>query len=322
MGTVTELLRAQGLTKSYRTGAGFSRGRFTALREVSLAIGAGETVGLIGESGCGKTTLGQIVARILEPDSGRVVLRGVDLLEKNAPFDRHAIQMVFQDPNGALNPSRKIRWILHEALRAKGIGAREKREEKILEMLPRVGLDGDYLGRYPHELSGGQKQRVAILLAVLMEPQLIVADEVVSSLDVSVRAQILNLLQELQQTLGISYLFISHDLNIVYYMSRRIAVMYLGEIVEEGSADAVYHGGRHPYTRLLLSSLLDYQGAGGRLLVEQAGDLSGSSRPAGGCPFAGRCPHTREICTRENPALAPVEEGHRVRCHLVRDGAL
>ena len=317
-----KLLEANDIVKTYyvKSEKGFfKKVPFTALGGVSISLEEGKTLGLIGESGCGKSTLGQIIARLLEPDSGEVCLEGVNLLEKNAPFNRHAIQMVFQDPGGALNPGHRLAWILHEALRAKKVKTAAERDKIIREIMPKVGLGEDYLTRYPHELSGGQKQRVAILLALLMEPRLIVADEVVSALDVSVRSQILNLLLDLQKSFGVSYLFISHDLNIVYYMSHDIAVMYLGDIMELGSADTVYHHGRHPYTQLLLSSSLDYEGAGGVSLVESAGDIMGRVHTGTGCRFAGRCPHTKDICKSVKPDFAQVQEGHFVRCHLAHE---
>ncbi|MDR3121676.1 MAG: ATP-binding cassette domain-containing protein [Clostridiales bacterium] len=257
------LLELRGVGKTYQAGGGFGGGFLLAargaaprpaVRDVSFTVRAGETFGLIGESGCGKSTLGYIIARVLRPDTGAILWHGADALSRprGAPPGRHGVQIVFQDLGGALNPARKIRWILHEALRAKKVADAALRDQIIARMLPRVGLDGYYLERFQHELSGGQKQRVAILLALLMEPKLIVADEVVSSLDVSVRAQILNLMRELQDTMGLSYLFISHDIDVVYSMAHTIAVMYRGEIVEEGPAEAVYRGALHPYTRLLL----------------------------------------------------------------------
>ncbi len=310
----TPLLEVKHISKSYRVGGKkpFTSRRIVALEDVSLTLERGQTVGLIGESGCGKSTLGRIIARLMPPDSGDILWEGNSLWPEGAFFDRHSIQMVFQDLGSALNPGRRIRWIIQEALRAKKIH-RDGWDQVIKAMLPRVGLDWDYLERYPHELSGGQKQRVAILLAILMEPGLIVADEVVSSLDVSVRAQILNLMQELQQAMGLSYLFISHDVGTVYYMSHKVAVMYLGQIVEEGSADAVYLRGWHPYTRLLLSSRLE-GGETRPAAVEQAGEIPSRLRLGPGCRFADRCPLARQSCRKEKPPLREVEEGHWVRC--------
>lgn len=316
------LLEAKGISRSYRipTGRLWEKQEIIALSDVSLTIKAGETVGLIGESGCGKSTLGRICARLLPPDEGEILLDGSNIWEKSAVFDRHSIQMVFQDLGSALNPGRPIRWMLGEALRAKKINDPKGRERIIAAMLPRVGLDADYLDRYPHQLSGGQKQRVAILLAILMEPRLIIADEVVSSLDVSVRAQILNLMQELQQSMKLSYLFISHDVGTVYYMAHSIAVMYLGQIVEEGSADDIYLRGCHPYTKLLLQSQLDQDGRKPLLEAPIMGETPSRASLGTGCRFAGRCPLTQEACRASVPSLLEVEPGHRVRCPVITRG--
>ena len=266
-----KIFEAVNITKKYAVPSEKlfgKRKRFAAVNNVSFYVEEGETVGLIGESGCGKTTLGRIITRLLDADSGKLFFEGVEITDINAKDfrdKRSRIQMIFQDPSTALNPQFKIGRILREALFSIGITDRNKQESRIRDMITVVGMSGDYLERYPHELSGGQKQRICILLALLTNPSFIVADEVVSALDLSVQAQILNLIKTLQKQYNLSMLFISHDLNIVYYMSDRILVMYNGEIVESGTADEIYKKPQHPYTRLLLSSLSDksrlYKGA-------------------------------------------------------------
>ena len=275
-----------------------------AVRDASLTIREGETFGLIGESGSGKSTLGYIVARILSPDGGTVHWNG-------------NVQIIFQEPGGALNPAYNVNWMFHEALRARKAGGRAERARVVSRTLPRVGLDEQCLGRYPHELSGGQKQRVSIMLALLMEPRLIVADEIVSSLDVSARAQILNLLIELQSALRLSYLFISHDLDIVYYMAHTIAVMYRGEIVEFGPSDEVCNAALHPYTMALMrDARYDAGGAGESAGCADAGDDADEPQgPAGdGCLYAGRCPHARDKCRAGRPAPVAAGANHWAKC--------
>jgi oligopeptide/dipeptide ABC transporter ATP-binding protein len=292
---------------------------------------------LIGESGCGKSTLGYIISRILSPDSGSVnwmkavvnaaaeaaVPVAAAAGENNSKAarrgaDRYKVQIIFQELGGALNPAYNIRWIYHEALRARRIKDKASRDIIIKQTLPLVGLDERCLERYQHELSGGQKQRVSIMLALLMEPRLIVADEIVSSLDVSARAQILNLLRELQSSLRLSYLFISHDLDIVSYISHTIAVMYRGEIVEYGPAEAVYGGARHPYTKVLMRgehSIINGADAAG---VNYANDVADESDiiSNGGCLYASRCLYACDECRMNHPDLILAGGNDWVRCFL------
>ncbi|GAB1475259.1 ABC transporter ATP-binding protein [Bacillota bacterium] len=288
---------------------------FTAVNNVSFEIARGETLGLIGESGCGKTTVGRIITKLLDPDSGRVIFEGEDITSvknKELMEKRSRIQMVFQDPSTALNPQFRIGRSLKEALYSIGVKDKTEQNTRISNMISKVGMTEEYLERYPHELSGGQKQRVCILLALLTNPSFIVADEVVSALDLSVQAQILNLVKSLQKEFQLATLFISHDLNIIHYMSDRIIVMYMGEIVESGPCEEVYSRGRHPYTKLLLSSLLD-------LTADRtSGELTDSGDVVRGedfCIYSNRCPIRTELCLREKPELKEFSPGHFVKCH-------
>lgn len=312
------ILKVENLVKTYPVPSSkiFEKKKtFVAVNNISFAIAKGETVGLIGESGCGKTTVGRIVTKLLDADSGRVIFENMDITTaKKTEFKskRSKIQMIFQDPSTALNPQFRIENILKEALNSIGVKDKEDQVLRIMSMISKVGMTEEYLDRYPHELSGGQKQRICILLALLTNPSFIVADEVVSALDLSVQAQILNLMRTLQDEFQLATLFISHDLNIIHYMSDRIIVMYMGEIVETGPCEEVYSEGMHPYTKLLLSSLLD-------LGADRTG---GDSKDSGDvlrgedfCIFAPRCPICTELCMTEKPILREVKTGHFVKCH-------
>lgn len=286
------------------------RGVVYAVKDLSLTIDKGETYGLVGESGCGKSTTGNMIAHLISPDEGTIAFDGQVISNLSArkfrPY-RRQIQMVFQDPYSSMNPRKRIGWLMEEALllHEKGMDAKQ-RKQRVREMLEEVGLDAEYAARYPGELSGGQRQRVSIALALLVKPAFIVADEPVSALDVSVQAQILNLLQELQQRHQLTYLFISHDLKVVAYLADRIGVMYLGYLVEEGTAEQILSDPRHPYTAALFS-------AGETVL---SGEVPSPSDPPTGCPFHTRCQQCMEICRTEMPEDRLVESGHRVRCHL------
>lgn len=313
------ILKVENLTKTYPVPSGKLLERkktFVAVNNISFEVAKGETVGLIGESGCGKTTVGRIVTRLLEADSGRVIFEGMDITAaKKSEFKskRSKIQMIFQDPSTALNPQFKIEEILREALNSIGIKDKEAQKERIMPLIEKVGMTEEYFGRYPHELSGGQKQRICILLALLTDPTFIVADEVVSALDLSVQAQILNLMRSLQDEFQLTTLFISHDLNIIHYMSDRIIVMYMGEIVESGDCEGVYRKGMHPYTDLLLSSLLDLDAD------RTKGDAKDSGEVVRGedfCIFAPRCPKRQERCMIEKPLTRELRPGHFVKCHF------
>lgn len=314
------ILKVENLMKTYPvpTGRLFEKkGIFTAVNDVSFEIKKGETVGLIGESGCGKTTVGRIITKLLDADSGRVIFEGKDILpmgRKEFREKRSKIQMIFQDPSTSLNPQFRIGSILREAQNSIGIRGKDEQYENILSAITKVGMSEEYLERYPHELSGGQKQRICILLALLTNPSFIVADEVVSALDLSVQAQILNLMKSLQGEFGLTTLFISHNLNIIHYMSDRIMVMYMGEIVESGPCDEIYSRGQHPYTKLLLSSLLDLyaDSTGGE--TKDSGDVIARHNTA--CIFSKGCNKRTDLCYREKPQLVRVGPGHFVKCHF------
>lgn len=297
-----------------------------AVDGVDLAIRRGETYGLVGESGCGKSTLGRAVLRLSEPTAGRVVFDGTDLAElKGEPLRRmrRRMQLVFQDPLSSLDPRQSVQSLLVEGLRAHDLdrGA-EPTAARLRELLDAVGLPGSALRRYPHEFSGGQRQRIGIARALTVEPDLIVADEPVSALDVSVQAQVLNLLADLQAQFGLTYLVIAHDLAVVRHIADRVAVMYLGGIVEEADADALYREPGHPYTRALLSAIPvpDPEVEDRREQILLTGDLPSAAAPPSGCRFHTRCPWRQPSrCDTERPPLREIRPGRRVACHYAED---
>ncbi|NIJ09994.1 oligopeptide/dipeptide ABC transporter ATP-binding protein [Saccharomonospora amisosensis] len=301
-------------------------GHVYAVDGVSLTVHKGETYGLVGESGCGKSTLGRALLRLVEPTSGRIVFDGVDLgtlKGERMRRMRRRMQMVFQDPLSSLDPRQSVESLLVEGMRAHGLDTdRERTRARLKELLAAVGLPENALRRYPHEFSGGQRQRIGIARALALEPDLIVADEPVSALDVSVQAQVLNLLEELQDEFGLTYLVIAHDLAVVRHISDRIGVMYLGSLVEEAAADTLYEQPLHPYTRALLSAVPvpDPVVEDSREQLLLSGDLPSPAAPPTGCRFHTRCPWRQETrCDTERPPLRELTEGHRVACHYAED---
>lgn len=316
------VLQVQDLVKHFvakRSIFGRTLATVKAVDGVSFHLDPGETLALVGESGCGKSTVGRLVARLLDPTAGRITLGGVDVtaLPERAfrPHRRH-VQLIFQDPFASLNPRMTVGDTLAEPLMLHGVVPAPRRRERVGELLAMVGLRPQHAGRYPHEFSGGQRQRVAIARALAVEPKVVVCDEAVSALDVSIRAQILNLLKDLQSRLGLSYIFISHDLGVVKHIADRVAVMYLGRIVETGAADAVFADPRHPYTRGLLSAIPAASPETRRERPILQGDIPSPIHPPTGCHLHTRCPHAQEVCRVERPALDDRGTGHAAACHF------
>ena len=291
-----------------------------ALNGVSLSIARGETVAVVGESGCGKSTLARALVRLIELDAGQIDFAGADVRRLRGAALRaynRRVQLVFQDPYGSLNPRMTVREMLNEALSVHRIVPRAARAGRIAELLALVRLPPDAGDRLPHHFSGGQRQRIAIARALAVEPELLIADEVVSALDVSVQAQILNLLLELQQRLGLAMLFVSHDLRVVRHVAHRVAVMYLGRIVEIGPADAVFDAPRHPYTQALLRAAPKLVPGGRAREVAISGELPSAMAIPAGCPFHPRCPRAVDVCRVTPPMRVLVSQGHVASCHLV-----
>jgi len=310
------VLKVTNLVKHYDTSAGVVH----AVDGVSLEVGQGEVVGLVGESGCGKSTLGRTIVGLEDSDSGRVELDGIvltGLSRKALRPHRRQVQIVFQDPFGSLNPRSTVETLLTEPFQVHGIGTRAERKRWAIELLEKVGLHGEHAARFPHQFSGGQRQRISIARAIALRPRLIVCDEAVSALDVSVQAQILNLLRRLQDETSMAYLFISHDLGVVGYLADRIAVMYLGQIVEIGLKSSLLQEPKHPYTQVLFSSIPGQTAArrGGAKLAA-VGEPPSPLNPPEGCRFHARCPLAIERCRLEPPALREITPGHSVACHL------
>jgi peptide/nickel transport system ATP-binding protein len=327
------LLDVQGLRKHFPIRKGFLRrqvGVVRAVDDVSFHVEKGETLSLVGESGCGKTTTSRCILRALTPTEGRILFHAASgqvldvaaLSKRELQPLRRQMQMIFQDPFSSLNPRRTLLDIVAEPLVANGVGNKEERLARVVELLRLVGLRPEYMRRYPHAFSGGQRQRVGIARALALNPSLVVADEPVSALDVSVQAQILNLMQDLQAQLGLTYLFVAHDLSVVRLVSDRVAVMYVGRIVELAPTEALFATPKHPYTEALLAAVPkpDPRLRGARLLLE--GEVADPSDPPLGCHFHPRCPYATDQCRTETPALEEITPGHAVSCHRARELSL
>lgn len=314
------LLEVSDLVKVYPSRSGHTQIR--AVDGVSLSLARGQTIGIVGESGCGKSTLGRLILQLIEPTSGQVRFRGQQLTmlpESQLRAMRRHMQMIFQDPLSALDPRMTVGALVEEPLVIHHIGTKAERRTEVARLLEMVGLSRDAMQRYPHEFSGGQRQRICIARALALSPDLIVADEPVSALDVSVQSQILNLIIELKQRLGLSYVFISHNLAVVRYISDTVAVMYLGQMVETGTVEQVFESPSHPYTQALLAAIPKTDPTRKFPPVPLSGELPSPENPPSGCRFHPRCPQAHHICRTEVPrvtALGLVKPGHTVMCHL------
>jgi len=323
----TPILQAEGLSKSFRVHGDERLARrqtVTVLDDISLAVRRGETLGLVGESGCGKSTFARCLLALLEPDAGRVLFDGVDLAtlgREQLRSLRRRMQLVFQDPFASLDPRMSVSAIVEEPLLIHRIGDRDERTRTALEMLADVGLTAEQAARRPHAFSGGQRQRIGIARAFVLRPELVILDEPISALDVSVQAQVLNLLRSLQQRLGLTYLFVSHDLAVAEYFCDRVAVLYLGQVVELADRAGLFHSPLHPYSVSLLSAV-PVPRAGGRARrasrPQPIGEVGSVAERPPGCPFEPRCPvgRGRRVCREERPELSSPVEGHRVACHF------
>ena len=315
-----KLITLENVSKHFRVGP---RQTLVAVNNISLDIYKGETLGVVGESGCGKSTLGRVVMGIYHPTKGKILYRNKEVNLKHTrdrfAYSRKA-QIIFQDPYASLNPRMTVGTIIAEGMEIHNMYDKAKRQERVYELLETVGLNREHANRFPHEFSGGQRQRIGIARALAMEPEFIVCDEPISALDVSIQSQIINLLKDLQKKLNLTYMFIAHDLNIVKYISDRIAVMYLGNLVELADSDAIYAETLHPYSRALLSSvpIPDPDKEAQKKAQVLSGDVPSPINPKPGCPFANRCPNATDRCRQETPVLREARPGHFVACHLVK----
>ncbi|WGV62073.1 dipeptide ABC transporter ATP-binding protein [Brevibacillus brevis] len=319
-----DLLVVKNLKKYYPITGGVLGGEVgvvKAVDDVSFTVKSGETLGLVGESGCGKSTTGRSLLRLIEPTSGEINFDGTDVMSLSTDAMRKMrrdMQIVFQDPFASLNPRHNIEKILEEPLIVHGLGSSAERKKRVQEMLEIVGLSSYHASRYPHQFSGGQRQRIGIARALMLKPKLIVADEPVSALDVSIQSQVLNLMQDLQREFGLTYLFIAHDLSVVRHISDRVGVMYLGRIVELTTSSQLYSNPLHPYTKALLSAVPSPDPDALRERVILQGDVPSPAKPPSGCTFHTRCPHVTEECRTVRPEFADTGDGHFVACHLYK----
>jgi len=317
------LVRTESVTKEFAAGAagvfGGTRLTVKAVTQVSLDIVTGETLGLVGESGSGKSTLGRLILRLIEPTSGKVFFEGHDLstlTRSDLRRLRRDMQLVFQDPYASLNPRMRVRAIVGEGIEIHRLARGKEKLDRIAELLKMVGMAPDAMSRYPHEFSGGQRQRIGIARALAVKPRFLVLDEPVSALDVSIQAQIINLLQDLQEQLQLTYLFIAHDLRVVEHISNRVAIMYLGKIVEIAGRDEIFANPRHPYTRALLSAIPSVTPSAKPERVKLPGEVPSPVNPPDGCAFHPRCPYAKDICRSIEPLLEKGHGAHAVACHV------
>lgn len=313
------LLEVKNLKKYYPVRTGFiKKTELKAVDDVSFFIRKGETLGIVGESGCGKTTLGRTVLRLEEPTSGDIIYEGESIIGKNMKEYRKKMQIVFQDPYASLDPRKTVSDIIGEAMDIQKLcKTKEERRDKVLELMKLVGLNAEFYNRFPHEFSGGQRQRIGIARALAVNPGFIICDEPVSALDVSIQAQIINMLEELQETRKLTYLFIAHDLAIVKHISTRIGVMYLGHMVELAESAELYRNSIHPYTEMLLSAIpiADPDLSAARKRIKLEGEVPSPLNPPSGCPFRTRCPKAGKACAESMPALREITPGHFAACH-------
>ena len=317
------LLSLDDLAVHFTVGSALAGGIKTlkAVEGISLDVKPGECLGLVGESGCGKSTLALAIMGLIPPTHGHIALDGRDLAQRERLETARTVQMVFQDPYASLNPRQTVRRTLADPLRIHGVTNKTEVENRVADIMARVGLRPEHADRYPHEFSGGQRQRIGIARALILKPKLVICDEPVSALDVSIRAQIINLLLELKDELGLAYIMISHDLGVVEHVSDRVAVMYLGRIVEQGGWQEIFENPRHPYTRALIAAIPDpFHRAAVSARAKAKGEIPSALNPPPGCHFHTRCPLKADICVAQDPPLEAVADGHRAACHF-RDRA-